>query len=306
MSIPTLPDSIVSTLSQTRSVSVSISYKGQDISSQVADCLMDLVYRESFKENVQSDSLNVKLADPEGFFRKTFSLDAYAEVTCTISLLNWGGTGSGTSQKTLSTMYISSVRIESDKHAGTTVILKCVSIPPQSPFRLEKKSTGVAGAGQTTTLKDYAQQVATQDGLQLQYLPKTNPTIQRIDQHDHSDSYMLHKLCSEQDFSFVVKNGAIWIRDMADVEALSSLGTITCPTSLLLGGWQNGGLTRWEYVETVEDIYAAAAVNVTDPTTGNTVTGTAIDPNQPSTAPTLHHNRWLHDDGTAYDHITLF
>jgi hypothetical protein len=300
-----LPDSIMSVLSQTRKVTFTLSYKGQDITPQIANCLIDLVYRESFKLNVQADTLDIKIADPEGLFRQTFTLDAYSEVVCTINIENWNGPFSGTASKTLSTMYIKSIRIDQEKHIGTCIKLGCTSIPPQSKFRLEKKSASYGNSDTPTTLKDTAQSIATEDGMKLQYLASKNPTIQRVDIHDHSDAYALQKLCSDNDFQYKVVNNTIYIRDMKDVESLSPIGTIVCPTRLAEGGLNNQGVLKWEYTETLEDIYGSCTASVTDPTTGKTVSESTTDPNQPATAPKLVHHKYLYSDGTAYDHITM-
>jgi hypothetical protein len=300
-----LPDSVMSVLSQTRKVTFSLSYKGQDITPQISNCLLDLVYKESFKWNVQADTLDIKIADPEGLFRQTFTLDSYAEVICTINIDNWNGPFSGTSSKTLSKMYIKSILIEQDKHTGTTIKLGCTSIPPQSAFRLEKKSASYGNSDTPTTLKDVATQIANQDGMTLSYKASNNPKIQRVDIHDHSDAYALQKLCSDNDFQMKVVNNTIYITDMKDVESAPALGTIVCPTDLSVGGLNNQGILKWEYTETVEDIYGSCDVSVTDPTTGKTVSESTKDPNQPVTAPKLVHHSYIYSDGTSYDHITM-
>jgi hypothetical protein len=299
-----LPDSLMGSLAQIPvKPIVSLSIGGVSASSgQFQNSFMDLVYKESFKQSVQADTLDITLADPEGLFRQTFTLDSYAQVNCSITL--------GGSTKVLPMMFIKGIRIDSDKHSGTKVKLSCTSSPAQSAFRLEKKSQAFpdpSGTQTSTTLKDVAQKICDQDGKQLQYLPSRNPTIQRADQHDHSDSYMLHKLCSDNDFQFIEKNNTIWIRDMKDVESQSAIGTIQCPTKNQPGGWQNQGLLKWEFLETVEDIYGACDVKYTDPGTGKTAIGAATDPNQPADAPHLQHHRWFNPDTNQfYDHITLY
>lgn len=298
--IPGLPDSLMSELSQTRKVSVTISYNGSDITSSIQPCLTSLIYKESFQQAIQADTLELDIADPEGLFRKSFHLDTNAAVDCTISIENWNGPFTGTKQKVLSQMFVQSIRIDKDKHTGTRIRLKCTSIPPQSPLRLEKKSAN----WQPSTLKDVATQVASQDGLQLQYLATSNPQVQAVTQHEHSDAYLLKKLCRDNDLSYKVVNKTIYIRDVGQVEQQSPIGTIYCDETENPGGWNNSGIKKWEYLETTEDIYGSSIASYTDPTTGATVNETVTDPDNFG-APKLIHHKYTYPDGTTVDRITI-
>jgi phage protein D len=300
-----LNPTIMATLAQTRKTSFTISYRGQDLTSQISESLLDLVYRESLRDNILTHSMVIKLADPESTFRQTFTINTYSTVDVTINSENFAGPGSGTLSKTLPTMWISGLEIEQDKHSGTTIRLVCSSTVPQSSFRLQKGSSSYGNSDTPTTLRAVAQDIATKNGMTLNY-PSTvqNPTISRIDQHDESPARTLQKLCQDNDLFYVVHGLNITIGDMQVVESSPVKGTVVAPTRSAIGGLNNQSITRWSYRETLEDIYGSCAVTCTDPRTGNTVQAETQDPNQPASAPKLVHHRLMYSSGEEYDHIT--
>jgi hypothetical protein len=216
---------------------------------------------------------------------------------------NWNGPGSGTIKKDCGTMFITAVQMHSEKSKGTTIKLTCSSIAPNTSMRLEKKSHAWA----QTTVSGIAGQVASDNGWSLKYLPSTDPKIDRADQHDHSDAFMLKKICSENDFSYKVVNGVLWVRSNEDVEAQSAIGTIVCPSPTDIGGLNGSGITSWEYRENTEDCsYGSCVASVKDNKTGKTVTETAKKPDDPNQYPAhqpgnpvLIHHGDLHDGATG-------
>src|SRR5271156_638072 len=109
-----LPASITSLLSQTRSVTITISINGTDLSSKIQPSLKSLVYKESFMSNTNAYSLDFSIADPEGLFRQTISLNTTMTVDCSISMVNWQAPITGTLTKQLSQMYIRKINITAD------------------------------------------------------------------------------------------------------------------------------------------------------------------------------------------------
>ena len=286
-SIPGLSDSLISSLGQVRKAFPVIQYQGVDVSQTFVPSLKDFVFKEGFGDHQMADTLEITLADPEGLFRKSWSLSTGQTVSASIVVQNWNGSGSGTLTKPLGIMYIKGVRIQQDKGAGTTVRISCTSINPDIGIRLEKKTR----AWTQTTVRDVASQIATDNGLTLNYTPSTNPAMQRVDQHDHSDAYMLKKICSDNDYSFKIVNGQLWVRDRHQVETGPSVGTIVCPSTGNVGGVNGSGVIRWEFIETTEDAnYSEADLKYKDPTTGNTVSETAVDPNH-NPGPKLNYHR---------------
>jgi hypothetical protein len=288
MSIPGLSDALVSSLGQVRKAFPVITYQGVDVSSTFIPSLKDFVFKEGFGDHQMSDTLEITLADPEGLFRRSWSLSTGQTVSASIVVENWNGPGTGTVTKPLGSMYIKGVRIKQTKGAGTTVRISCTSINPNVGFRLEKKSR----AWTQTTVKDVANQIAIDNGLTLKYDPASNPQMDRVDQHDHSDAYMLQKIASTNDFSYKIVNNSLWIRDRHQVETGSAVGTIICPSKGNIGGINNSGVIDWEFIETTEDSnYSEADLKYKDPSTGNTVSQTVTDPNQKGPGPKLNYHK---------------
>lgn len=282
---PGLTDSLITSLGQgVRRAYPIVVYQGSDVSNTFGPSLMALTYKEGFGYHQLADTMEIDLADPEGLFRKSWSLNTGQSVSASIVMENWNGAGTGTLTKDLGSMEIKSVRIEQNKHSGTTVKLSCTSIPVNIGMRLEKKSR----AWTQTTVQDVVNQIAADNGLTPRYTPSKNPKMERVDQHDHSDAFMLRKIGSENDFSSKVVNKNLWVRDVREVETSTAVGTIICPTPGNPGGLNNCGIIRWEFVETTEDAnYSEADLKYKDHTTGDTSEGNAKDPNQTGLGPKL-------------------
>ncbi len=275
-----LTDSLLSQLSSVRKAFPIIQYNGNDVSAVVFPSLIGLTYKESYKDEVFSDTVDIELADPEGLFRLTWELAATQPLSLSLVMENWNGPESGKITKDCGTLFITAITMHSDKSKGTTITLTCSSMAPDLSIRLEKKSH----AWEQKTVSGVVNQIAADNGWKPKYTPSTDDAMDRVDQHDHSDAYMLKKICSEHDFSWKVVNGTLWIRANADVESQSPIGTIVCPSPTDIGGLNGSGLVSWEFRENTEDCsYSSCQVDVKDNKTGKTVHAKAVAPQfQPS------------------------
>jgi phage protein D len=292
--MPGLTDSILGQLSAVRKVSLAVTIAGQDVSSVLTPSLISLSYHEAVKEHAIADSMELLVADPEARFRLVSSPQTYQTIALTISVSNWAGPGTGTIQKDCGVMYISEIRFRGDKSAGTTVSISCTSIDPTTSFRLEQQSKG----WNQTTAQGVAGQIAADNGWVLKYLPASNPVSERIDQHDHSSSFALAKLCSENDFVYKIINQTLWLRSYPEIEQQAPIATIVCPSPTAIGGLNGSGITSWEIRQATEDVYGSATVAVKDNTSGQTVIQTIADPNAKQPTPRLHYHRDIHGNVT--------
>ncbi len=296
-----ISDSLLSQLSAgVRRAYPVITFNGNDVSEVVYPSLISLTYRESYKDEQMSDVIELELGDPEALFRLTWTLAATKPLSLKLVMTNWNGPGTGNLEKDCGTMFITAVTMHSDKSKGTTIKLTCSSIAPNTSMRLEKKSH----AWEQKTVSGVAKQIADDNGWKLKYTPGADDAMDRVDQHDHSDAYMLKKICSEHDFNYKIVNGFLWIRSNEDVEAQAPIGTIVCPTPTEVGGLNGSGLISWEFRENTEDCsYADCTVSVKNNKSGKTVEGTAEDPNHPGPVPHLVYHHDIHGNVTD---ITLF
>jgi hypothetical protein len=109
---------------------------------------------------IQVRLLDITSADTEGLIRHVLSLRATQSVNASLTV-----TGPGASSKVLPKFYLQSISVQSDKHEGTCVRIRCTSINPKTPYRLQRKSQSfplLSGDDDTssTTLKDIATQIA--------------------------------------------------------------------------------------------------------------------------------------------------
>ena len=278
--LPILGPALQGMLSLSRSARPIVNYNGADVTQQFYPSLQELSYREGTES--KGDSLELNLADPEGLFRQTFSLQAANRISLVLESSNWNYPGEYIHHD-CGTFEISRISIRQDKHSGTTVSLTANSISATSNARLERKSR----AWTKTNLKTMAQQIAQDNGWQLQYQAKENPNIARTDQHDESDFVLLDRHAHEIDLFTKVKGGKLWVHSKEELERQAPVGVIICPTRDSPGGLNGvGGIISWEITETTEDIYKAAEVKWRNNKTGTTVTGTATDP-KAKVGPTL-------------------
>jgi hypothetical protein len=262
-----------------------VTVAGTDASSFITPNLLHLTYKEGIGHDggatAMGDTVDLSFADPHGQFRRSWSANTAAEFNLTLQVGNF--------TRQIGKMQLKSIRISQSKHRGTVIHLSATSIPVDSHVRLTKKSQ----AWEKTDLKTIASQIAQHNKLKLNYLPKDNPTIERADQHDHSDAFMLSKLASEHDYRMKIVNGTLTIRDSKDIESAPSVGTFICPAPNNPGGLGGKGIIDWEYQDSLEDVYTQSTVSYKDPKTGTTTQAMSSDVKIQHDAPHLvyHYNQ---------------
>jgi hypothetical protein len=137
-----LPQNAVSAVKPPR-VTLTVVYtdsaSGQNyvISEKFMECLLDLTYRERLTDGKQEYTLNVSLADPDGFFRSNLTFDVWASLDLTVHQpVQWGMVRQ--INRLLPRMFISGMEMTSNKSSGTTMHLTCSSIPGRSQFRTQR------------------------------------------------------------------------------------------------------------------------------------------------------------------------
>jgi hypothetical protein len=260
------------TIAAARTATPIISYNGADQTAIVYPSLIDLDIKEGI--NTTGDAVQLRLADPEGKFRLTWTLKAVVPLDLTIKTQNWNYPGEMLTRD-FGNFTVTRCDISQNKGSGTVVSLYASSINPCSPGRLQKKSAGFTA----TTLSKLAGTVAQSNKLTLHYLASVDPPLPRVDQSDQSDYVLLKRLCRQNDLYLKVTSSDLWIRSMADAEKQKPVGTIVCPTPGNVGGINGvGGIISWNLSDAVEDTYGSASVKYRDLGSGTTVKGTATDP----------------------------
>src|SRR5258708_8300611 len=77
----------MSLLSQARTARPIVTYDGVDVTKEVYPSLIELIYKEGIQ--FSGDALMLRLADPEGRFRLTWTLKAVVPLTLSLHTENW-------------------------------------------------------------------------------------------------------------------------------------------------------------------------------------------------------------------------
>ncbi len=105
----------------------------------------------------------------------------------------------------------------------TEIKLKGTSIPYTSTMRTAKKNR----AWENCNLKEIAQQIGKEAGLQVMYLAENNPVYKRKEQVQKSDITFLQKLCKAAGLALKVTIMTVVIYDAAEYDGKPAIKTIT-------------------------------------------------------------------------------
>jgi hypothetical protein len=273
---------------------VSINYNGSDVSSIIQPNLLKLIYHDRI--SYQSDNLEFTIADPDGTFRNEFSFSAGSGLQFGLGAMNWAYPGESlfNDYGTFSITRVSPAQSRS----GSTVDIRCSSVPIASSFRLEMKFQ----RWQATRLNALSKQIAADNQMQLSYQASTDPQIAAIEQTDESDFVFLSRVAQTVGMSLKIKNNSIIIFSRAEYEAKPAVGTITFPPTpgLLLSNILNpgaaagygvngqGGMISWTASDNLDGIFKDCRVTIRSVDSGLTTIGKFVDSNNPPVGASLN------------------
>jgi len=284
----------LSGLSPLPSSQVSIQYNGSDVSSIIQPNLLKLVYHDRI--SYQSDNLEFTIADPNGIFRNEFSFQNGSGVQFGLGSQNFGYIG-----ESLFNDYgaFAITRVSpSQSRSGSTVDIRCSSVPIKSSFRLEMKFN----RWQEIRLKGMATQIASDNQMQLSYQASTDPAIATIEQTDESDFVFLSRVAQTVGMSVKIKNNSIIVFSRSEYEAKPPKGIITFPPTpgLLLSNILNpgtaagygvngqGGMISWSASDNLDGIFKDCRITIRSIDSGKTTIGKFVDQNNPPVGSSLN------------------
>src|SRR6516162_330324 len=103
-----------------------VSYGGGDVSAQALGSLQELSYKEGTEQT--GDTVEMKLADPEGLIRMSWSLKSATAITLALESENWNYIGERT-YRDCGSFQVNRISIRQDKHSGSIVSISATSIP---------------------------------------------------------------------------------------------------------------------------------------------------------------------------------
>jgi hypothetical protein len=165
--------------------------------------------------------------------------------------------------------------------------IKAVSTPVSSSLRREEKSNG----WENTTLKERAQDIASNAELQLMYEVEGDINLDRVDQLKKSDLSFLQELCNDYGVSLKVTNKKLVLFDESAYEKRPSVDKYDKNDK---GGnailTKMGRILAYSFSQNTTDCVSKVQYSYKDPKSGELVECDFEPPNPPSTGQILKIN----------------
>lgn len=171
----------------------------------------------------------------------------------------------------------------------TKITLKGTSIPYTSTMRTAKKNR----AWENCNLKEIAQQIGGEAGLQVMYLAENNPVYKRKEQVQKSDITFLQKLCKAAGLALKVTIMTIVIYDAAEYDSKPPIKIITYGSSDYLSYKLGTSLH--------DTAYTSCHVSYTDPDTKETIESTYTPDSTDGTGQVLEVNEKVSSTEEAHE-----
>lgn len=171
----------------------------------------------------------------------------------------------------------------------TKITLKGTSIPYTSTMRTAKKNR----AWENCNLKEIAQQIGKEAGLQVMYLAENNPVYKRKEQVQKSDITFLQKLCKAAGLALKVTIMTVVIYDAAEYDGKPAVKTIT---------YGSGDYLSYKLGTSLHDTaYTSCHVSYTDPDSKETIESTYTPDSTDGTGQVLEVNEKVSSTEEAYE-----
>ena len=171
----------------------------------------------------------------------------------------------------------------------TKITLKGTSIPYTSTMRTAWKNR----AWENCNLKEIAQQIGKEAGLQVMYLAENNPVYKRKEQVQKSDITFLQKLCKAAGLALKVTILTIVIYDAAEYDGKPSIKTIQ---------YGSGDYLSYKLGTSLHDTaYTSCHVSYTDPDSQETIESTYTPDSQDGTGQVLEVNEKINSTEEAHE-----
>jgi|EndMetStandDraft_2_1072991.scaffolds.fasta_scaffold117408_2 Bacteriophage probable baseplate hub protein len=256
-----------------RHARASVIYEGKDISEEISSDLIDLTVTDNMSEH--ADEVTIRLQDSSGRWINTWMPDQGGTLHVKVFADNWDTPG--TQFIDCGTFQVNSVRFSGPPR---TVTIKAVSLPVKGSLKWQKNSK----AWEKTSLRQIATEIASKNGLSVQWEAKESPTYDRVEQSERTDINFLHELTENAGIAMKVSDSKIILFDEEEYESKEAKGTITL----------NDNVLRYDFEWHSNDVYRACEVRYHDPDSGKVAKHTytaerAVDDN-PIRGPYLKDN----------------
>lgn len=211
------------------------------------DLLPDLLsFEYNDKETNEADEITIDLKDPDGKWAGRWKPNGGESVQAWIIQGAVDGIGPE--------IYCGKFFVDSLTVSGSPRVMqiRAVSIPLNTPIRKMLKSR----AWEKQTIKQIAQTIADENGVQLQFYVDEEVTLDRQNQDRTSDLKFLSTLCADAGYSLKVTDDALVIFDQSTYEKKEPAQTITLGKSPVI---------NWSFESQQSETYKSVTVSYRNP-----------------------------------------
>lgn len=264
-----------------RKAALVLFYNGKDVSTSLADFLIDFSYNDA--PAGEADDISINLEDRHHNWIGPWSPMEGDKIKAEIRTVNWEKRGE------IKKLPLGSFEVDTFDFKGSpdTVSIKALSISVYSDVRQEKRSR----SWEKVSLKTVAAQVAKASGLKLLYEVGDNPTYDRLEQNGMSDLAFLVDTAKKEAIAVKVSGGNLVLFDESAYEKKEAITTITRGKDNVLSYTFNWSTTLVAY--------RACEVSYTDAKKKKTFKATYSPPGAPKTGPVLKINEQVDSQAAA-------
>jgi len=281
---------------QVRAARPQLTLNGTDYYNKLAPYFLNMTYTDSC-DGQKADDFQLQLADRDRKFINEWMPKPGTFLDVGVYCERWFAPFASALVLNCGRFWIDSVEFELPQH---TVSIKAASIPTNVRVKAANDTRG----WDKNTLRDIAQQVATESKMELKYADgATNPKYDRVEQTEESALAFLQKRCHDAKLCIKVSNNTIYIFDEQKAEEaapaftlvygdgsapspIGAFGGLLSGASDVTGALSGGGkvfrLAGAVFTLMVNDTAKTANVRYTKPGTGDTTLETFTDTGSPS------------------------
>lgn len=188
-----------------------IQYNNVDISESLQEYLSSVEYTDALTG--KADDLQLTLQDKKGLWLSDWFPDKGATLDGWLVTKYWNSTIEAEKELAMGSFEIDEIEASG---APNTVKLKAVSVPDNATLR----GIDITKQWEKVTIKQVAQEKATNAKLELHYEAEENPVLDRLEQTEQSDLSFLYKLCTDNGLALKITDKTMVIFDVKQLEAI--------------------------------------------------------------------------------------
>ncbi len=252
-------------ITQVRAAHPSIMLGGKDYFSSLAPYFISMSYTDNC-DGKKADDLNITLADREGKFISTWMPKKGIYLDAAIIVERWFAPYASGISLDCGRFWIDTVEFELPDHK---VQIKATSIPTNARIKASTETRG----WENVNLKDLAQQIAGENGMEIDWQAQTNPRYSRVEQHEESALGFLQKRANNAKLAIKVHRNKITFFDEQKLEEAAPKFSLLYGNTAAQAGLASYRMSSGHFSSKIMDCTKSAKVAHSDPKTGDVQKG---------------------------------